>query len=256
MTIGLIGHTGFVGSSLSAAAVFDQTYNSVNFREMIGRSFDVLVCAGVSAAKWLANRDPQDDRQKIVELMETLRQTSTREFVLISTVDVYPDPACGGDEDFEINPASNHAYGRHRLELEQWAARTFPRCRILRLPALFGPNLRKNALYDLVHDNLTAAINPAGVFQWYPIARLWSDIEITRRADLSLVNLVTEPVRMSSIIERYFPGVEVGHEQAPAPTYNLTTRYSTVFGGEGPFIQTADECLRAIGDFVRREKRI
>ena len=124
------------------------------------------------------------------------------------------------------------------------------------MPALFGPNLRKNALYDLVHDNLTAAINPAGVFQWYPIARLWSDIEITRQADLSLVNMVTEAVRMSSIIERYFPGVEVGQEQAPAPTYNLTTRYSAVFGGEGPFIRTADECLREIGDFVRREKRI
>lgn len=152
----LIGHTGFVGGTLARASGWDATFNSSNIADIAGQSFDLLVCAGVSAVKWVANKEPEADEADSARLTNALAQASVRELILISTIDVYPDPA------------ANHPYDRHRLDLERWAAARFPLLRVIRLPALFGAGLRKNAIFDLLHGKMLASINPAGRFQWYP----------------------------------------------------------------------------------------
>jgi hypothetical protein len=252
---GLIGHTGFVGGNLNRQARFAKHYNSRNFRDLGGQGFELLVCAGVSAAKWIANKEPDQDRERIRQLTDVLATVSVEEFILISTIDVYPEPAVGGNEDTAIDAAANSAYGRHRYELEQWAASHFGRCRIVRLPALFGPGLRKNALFDLLHDNQVHAINPAGIYQWYPVGRLWSDIEIARRANLKLVNLFTQPLPMGRIIESYFPGAPVGPSRSGAATYRVETRHARLFGGANGFLMSADACLAEIGRYVAGERQ-
>lgn len=251
---GLIGHTGFVGSHLRGAFAFDEHYNSANSRAMAGRSFDLLVCAGVSAVKWQANREPERDQRAIERLIDVLATVRAREFVLVSTIDVYPDPAAGGDEETPIDPARNTPYGRHRRELENWASSHFPVCRTIRLPALFGPGLRKNALFDLLHGHDVSKINPAAVFQWYPVARLWGDLSVVRAHNLTLVNLFTEPVRMARIIERFFAGAPVGREATPAPQYRLRTRYDSLFAGRDGYIMSADDCLRKMAEFIASER--
>ena len=256
MASALIGYTGFVGSNLVHAGTFDARYNSKNFRDLADKSFDFLICAGVPAVKWLANQQPENDWKKIQELIDVLATTNVREFILISTIDVYSDPSAGGDEDSMINPNANNPYGRHRYQLEQWVTEQFPICRIVRLPALFGPNLRKNALYDLIHDNGVSAINPASWYQWYPVSRLWSDLMLVRTHDLELVNLFTEPIRTSCIIERFFQNAQVGPEKTPAPRYCMSTKHARIFGGRTKFILTAEECLAKIGNFVITQRGV
>jgi hypothetical protein len=253
---GLIGFTGFVGGTLAREHDFAGRYNSANIDDVRGRSFDLLVCAGVSAAKWLANKDPENDRAGIARLTDALAETRAREFVLVSTIDVYPDPASGADEGSAIDAAANHAYGRHRFELERWVVERFPKTRVVRLPALFGAGLKKNALYDLLTDNAVESIIPAGVFQWYPTRRLWSDIEAVRRADLALVNLFTEPVAMSEVIDAFFPGAAAGPEKRPAPAYDLRTRHAELFGARGGgYALDAQTVLGEMARFVAAERR-
>jgi hypothetical protein len=251
---GLIGHTGFVGGTLLKAASWDACYNSANIAEIRGQSFDLLVCAGVSAVKWLANKEPDKDRAGIARLTDALGDAKARTLILISTIDVYPNPAAGGDEDTVIDPAVNHAYGRHRLELEHWAAERFKTLHVVRLPALFGDGLRKNAIYDLLHDNMVGSINPAGLFQWYPLARLWQDIGTARAHGLGLVNLFPEPVRMSRIIDAFFPGAPVGAEILPGPTYDVQTRHGHLFGGGDRYIMAADAVLAAMATFIASQR--
>lgn len=250
----LIGHTGFVGSSLNVAGRFTDVYNSANSATMAGQAYDRIICAGVSAAKWIANGDPEGDWAAIARLIQVLERTEAEQFVLISTIDVYPDPASGGDEATIIDGEKNHAYGRNRLRLESWAAAHFTNCRIVRLPALYGAGLRKNALYDLLHDNQVDRINPAGLFQWYPMDRLWTDIGRAIEADLRLVNLFTEPTPMSAIIEDCFPGVRVGQPKHPAPAYRVQTNHAALFGGRDGYIMSADSVLDGIARFVGRER--
>ena len=254
MSTALIGHTGFVGGTLDRAAAFTDRFNSATINSISGRHFDLIVCAGVSAVKYLANRDPDSDRAGIARLTGPLANVTADEFVLISTIDVYPDPEAALDEDAVLDPAANHAYGRHRLELERWVQDRFARVRIIRLPALFGPGLRKNALFDLLHDNQVGNINPAGSFQWYPTSRLWQDIAIARANGLARANLFPAPLPMSRIIDAFFPGAAIGPSTHPAPRYDLRTRHAELFGGTGGYVMGADAVLSAMADFVAEQR--
>jgi hypothetical protein len=158
------------------------------------------------------------------------------------------------DEAFDPAGQPNHAYGTNRLALETWIAARNPDHLIVRLPALFGPGLKKNALFDLLHNNSVEKINPAGRFQFYPVKRLATDIATAAAADLKLVNLFTEPVAMSTIIERSFPGAPVGPASTPAPDYRLTTRYGRLFGGDDRYVLSGDAVLSSIADFVSEER--
>ena len=61
MVSGLVGYTGFVGSNLNKEFDFTNVYNSKNIVEAYGTQPDLLIYAGVSAEKFLANQYPQKD---------------------------------------------------------------------------------------------------------------------------------------------------------------------------------------------------
>lgn len=251
----LIGHSGFVGGTLLRAGRFDDLYNSANISDMAGRSYELVVCAGVSAAKWLANKDPDKDRTDIRRLTDVLERVNAREFILISTIDVYPDPASRADETAPIDPSANHAYGANRYRLEEWVKARFSGTRIIRLPALFGEGLRKNAVYDLLNDNATSSINPLASFQWYPTRRLPLDLERVRSADLRLVNLFGEPLTMREVTEAFFPAASLGPETHPAPHYDLRTIHAELFGGRDGYVLDASLALGEMARFVAAERR-
>lgn len=250
----LIGHTGFVGGTLFAAGGYTHGFNSSNFRAMEGQHFDEIVCAGIPAVKWLANKEPERDRAAITALLNVLATTRADRFVLISTIDVYPDPSLPLDEDAVLEGLDNHAYGRHRLEVEQWVAARFPVHAIVRLPALFGTGLKKNILFDLSHGNEVHKINPAAAFQWYPTARLPLDLESVRDSGARLVNLFTEPVRTRAIIDRFFAGAAAGAETTPAPRYDARSKHAALFGGQPPYVMDGGQVLDAMAGFIARER--
>jgi hypothetical protein len=246
----LIGHTGFVGGNLHRQHEFAACFNSGNIEEISGREFDTLVFAGAQGKKWWANQNPDADRQGIQRALDALRGVRARRVVLISTVDVVPRLA-GADEDFDCASLPNHPYGANRLWLENELRERFPATIVARLPALFGPDLRKNILYDLLHDNMVDKIDPAARFQFYDLTGLWSDILRAEAAGLSLVHFVTEPVLTADIVARFFPGAPVG--MAPAngsPAYDLRTRHDAVFGGSGGYIQDRAEVMHRMAAFV------
>ena len=145
-----IGYTGFVGSNLHQQIHFDEVYNSKNINEIANRSYDEVYCAGVRAQKWLANAQPQEDLELIKALIEHIKRAKIKRFVLISTIDVYPTPI-EVDEDTIIDESKQSAYGRNRYYLEQWVMHNFKDYLIIRLPGLFGQNLKKNFIYDMIH---------------------------------------------------------------------------------------------------------
>ena len=146
----LIGYTGFVGSNLKDQFRFDDLYNSKNIHEIDNKHYDLIVCAGIKAQKWYANQHPEEDLQDILTLVNHLRTVKVKRFVLISTIDVYPNPI-QVDESLDINVENHHAYGKNRKYAEDMIRDLFPNAHILRLPALFGKGLKKNFLFDLLN---------------------------------------------------------------------------------------------------------
>lgn len=155
----LVGYTGFVGSNLAASHSFDGLYNSKNIELAYGKRPDLLVYAGVRAEMFLANHDPEADLANLRQAADNIARIAPKRLVLISTISVYNAPK-GADEDTPIDRTKLSAYGANRRWLEEWAEAHVPDRLIVRLPALYGRNLKKNFLYDYIHyipPMLTAA---------------------------------------------------------------------------------------------------
>lgn len=146
----LVGYTGFVGSNLYASGAFDQVYNSKNIEEAYGTNPELLVYAGVRAEKYLANNDPQKDLEQVMQARENIRKIAPKKLVLISTIDVFKVPQ-DVDEDSKIDTDGLHAYGYDRYQLELGVREDFEDACIVRLPSLFGRNIKKNFIYDYIN---------------------------------------------------------------------------------------------------------
>jgi hypothetical protein len=250
----LIGHTGFVGGTLLRQRPFDELYNSKTVEAIAGKSFGLLVVSAMPAAKWIANRDPAGDRAVLDRLTGCLRQVRAERVVVMSTVDVYPNPV-GVDEDSAIDPAAQQTYGRNRLLLERTAAEHFPRVLVVRLPGLFGEGLKKNAVYDLLHDNDVHKIHAGSVFQFYNLDRLWRDIHIADATGLTLMNFATEPVSIRDVAWEAF-GLDFGNvlDQVPA-RYDMRSKHAPLFGGRDGYLYSRAQVLGELRAFVERERR-
>lgn len=246
---GLIGYTGFVGSNLVNQANFDKLYNTKNISEIRGCKFDTLVCAGVSAVKWWANKHPEDDWKAISDLLDNLQQVQADKLILISTVDVYPCPT-GVTEHSCTSDFGGNFYGAHRLIFEQEVRNIFNNTTIIRLPALFGPNLKKNVLYDLLCKNLLNKISLESSFQWYPIIRLWTDIEKALLTEHEVMNFVTEPINTREIWSRWFSYLEVGLDSTSIANYDIRTEYAHVFGRNDGYIMGKNEIITELGEWL------
>ena len=244
----LIGYSGFVGSHLARQHSFSHYYRSTDTHRIDGEHFDLVVCAGVSSAKWIANKDPTSDWKAIERLLVHLERVTATHFVLISTVDVYPIPI---DVDEDTEPSeSNHAYGHHRLSVERFVVERFQHRTIIRLPGLFGTGLKKNILYDLLQHRLLDQINPASEFQYYDLSLLWSDVERIRHYGLPLVNIATEPLSTGEIIERYFRSVQTGASPVAQVHYRVKTKYDRLFGGAQGYLYSKEIILAHLGHFI------
>ncbi len=248
----LIGHTGFVGSNLVSQQSFQHLYNSTSIGAIDGRHFTDVVCAGVSAVKWWANQNPAEDLARIESLIARLDTITADNFTLISTIDVYATPIDVTEADQPLLDGL-HAYGANRAMLERWVSDRFAVHQILRLPALFGAGLKKNAIYDLMHDNRIQVINPDSRFQWYPLERLGEDLDLARERHLGVVNLATAPLSMEEIRARFFPGSVIGAEAAPVARYDMRTLHDAEFGGMHGYILDREGVLAAMGRFIQSE---
>lgn len=249
MPAALIGHTGFVGSNLLTQTDFSHRFHRANIATIAEQSYDLVVCAGVQATKWWANKNPDEDRQGIEALKKNLKNVKTERFVLLSTIDVYENSHSQTDE-ATPPPPGIQPYGAHRLALEAWVRESFSNTLIVRLPALFGPGLKKNIIFDLLTDNQTDKIIPNTTFQWYDLRNLWRDIGIAEKAKLDLIHLMPEPLATQKIIDTCFATCAVGAPQTAPASYDICTRHAALFGASGRYIQTSGQSMADLKNFV------
>lgn len=246
MADALIGYTGFVGSALSFGMPFTHRYNSQNIEEIRGGECRYLVIASAPGAKWYANAHPKEDWRAISQVVDVVRTVSAERVVLISTVDVYLNPV-GVDEDTPVSTRNLSVYGTNRLVFEIMLREQFgDRLSILRLPALFGPGLKKNALYDLMTGTRTSQIAPNAAYQWYPVEGIVNEVWRALMWGEKLRNIVSEPIRMGGLRAIHFPTARIGKDDPKAPQYDVRSLYSyrwpagAVLDLMGKFIASGD----------------
>ncbi len=303
----LVGCTGFVGSNLYEPGRFDVAFHSSDIQEAYGTTPDLLVYAGMRAEKYLANHAPEKDMELVCEAEENIRRIQPKKLVLISTIDVFKVPK-GVDETAEIDTDGLHPYGYNRYCLEQWVRAHYPDALIIRLPGLFGKNIKKNFIYDYIHvipfmltpqkmaemaqadpelenyyeqqengfyrvKTLTepteavlkekwkkigfSALNftdSRSRYQFYPLHRLWTDIQTALKHDLKLWHPAAEPVSAGEVYQ-YLTGTQFVNELGQTPAdYDYRTGYANLFGGANGYICGKEEVLKDIAEFVKEQE--
>jgi nucleoside-diphosphate-sugar epimerase len=245
----LVGHTGFVGSNLKTQFSFTDFYNSANSRQLNGKNYDLVVFSAARAEKWKANAEPGKDKIHIAQLQDLVEKVHAREFILISTVDVYADPV-SVDESYPIDPAAGSAYGRHRYELERCVREFHKEALIVRLPALFGRGLKKNALYDFLNNNQIERLDSRAKFQFYNLNHLWADLLIARKNSLRLLNICSSPISLGDIHQNIF-GIPYRNELSTQPAaYDVRSVHSKLWARQGPYLYEEKQTMDEIKEFA------
>jgi len=245
----LLGHSGFVGGNLQRQQPFDAVYNRSNIAQFCHQHVDELFIAAAPGFKWLANQQPDMDLAAITALINVLRTVQAQRVVLISTVDVYPQPV-NVTESTPIDRTEQHPYGRHRLALEDFIHTQFANSLTIRLPGLFGHGLKKNIIYDCLHRHEIDKINPQAQFQFYAMTHLSADINIAQTAGLRLLNLSTEPVNAAQVSH-----ICLGHAlpqtgSGTAAIYDFRSEHATLFNGQNGYCYPQTAVLADLRAYV------
>lgn len=253
MRTALIGYTGFVGGNLAEQYKFDDVYNSSNIAEIEGKEYDLVVSAANRAEMWRINQEPEKDLAEINDYINHIKNVKIGKLVLISTVGVYKNPN-GANEDTGIETEGLTPYGVNRYYLEQFCHENFDTT-VVRLPGLFGNGLKKNVIFDLLHDNNVEKIHKDGVYQYYNLDNIWKDINVALDNNVELVNLATSPVSTEEVAKEAF-GVEFTNapEDVNPAFWDMHSKYADLYGGEGDYLYTKQQELADIKAFVDREK--
>ena len=195
----LIGYSGLIGTTLRKSHNFIDMYRKSTIHEIKNKVFDLVICAGAPAEKWRANLNPLEDEKNIDFLIYNLNNIKAKKFVLISTVDVFENPNDVYEHSI-VTKSSNNPYGSNRRKLEIYIMRKFKSHIVIRLPALVGNGLKKNALFDIKNKNRIKLIDSRNIYQFYPLKNLWKDITKTLKLEKNLIHLTSEPISIESIL--------------------------------------------------------
>lgn len=240
----LIGSTGFVGGHLQNGHEFDHKFHRPNIAEIQNLETDLLICAGLPAEKWKANKDPINDWENIVQLAQTLTKVKAERAVLISSIDVY-QPALNVNEQDPPNYDGEGAYGRNRAWFEMFFTSNFPYSTVVRLPGLYAKDLKKNLIFDLMNGRTDQLVNvnKNSLFQFFDITKIWEIINACLNSNLSLLNLATEPISAQEIAELF--NVQL-NDSGSKVLYDMRSIHADIFEGKDGYIRSKYEILREI----------
>lgn len=207
----VVGATGFIGANLlekwdAQAPSSVMGIDSSGWHTVYGKFFRRVVVAAPHARKWWANENPAADMSMCKCLIGQLEQIKFRELILISTVDAAGSTGLADNANDGAIPPTY--YGRHRRWIEDEILGRYADAKVLRLPALFGPGLKKNALYDLSNKRELWRHRLDDKYQWYPLNWLSTDIERLMDSPFRRVGLATEPMALRLIVREHFQELE------------------------------------------------
>ncbi|MFC3050557.1 NAD-dependent epimerase/dehydratase family protein [Kordiimonas pumila] len=224
----VVGARGLVGSAF--CRYFEShklSYTAVQREEAQSHGIEkcgLLVLACGNANKGKANADPAWDFTQSVEAVASyVHMLKPERTILISTVDVYPDPSSVQQtaEAYPLNPLACQPYGFHKWLAEQYVQKFSGKHLVLRLPALVGPGLTKNPVFDYFALGKPLFVSPLSRLNVVHVD------DVARHA----MHLVAEGVEGETFNLAASAAITVGD-------------FPVLFGGESQYVEGADKNIQ------------
>ena len=209
----IIGHTGYIGKFIKEnRADIKNFYNSQNINKIRNNLFDIVYLTAPSSLKFYANKFPKEDHKNIISLINHLKKIKCNKIIYFSSTDIN-----------NAKKNKNNFYGLNRLKIEKFIKKNFKKYLIIRLPSLFGGNLKKNFFYDILNNKPLKFYNSKTKLQWYFLGNIFKDINYLEKSRIRVANLVSEPISCLEIT-KYLKIKNLGFDDN-LPVYNYNYKY-------------------------------
>ena len=159
MKVFILGGKGFIGSAFVRFCEKEEIdYDCIdldNYEAFRGRDCDILINVAGNSKKYLSNERPVEDfRFSLEALLSSFFDFSFSKYIYLSSIDVYADhedPAFNR-EDSAIDIGKISHYGFHKYLGEKIVEHYLSDWLIIRLGGVLGSGLKKNPVFDLIHD--------------------------------------------------------------------------------------------------------
>ena len=262
--IALAGYTGFIGSNIFARASnrIEGIFNTQNIEKAYGLEPDVLIYAGLKPDRELAESAPYQHLEKVLEAQETIKKINPYKIVLISSTDVYKNPVGVDEENSVFAVGSDKAdrkgispYNLNRYYFEEWVRKYYPESLIMRLAIPYGLNYKHNYIKRFADEKEMRLIDSKSKYQFYPLSRIWEDIQTALAEKLTLVNLTSEPITADELFKE-LTGKELPQktdkdsQKKIVQTNDVMSIHAKMFGGSEHYICRKNEIMESIKQFA------
>ena len=180
----LIGYTGFIGSNLKEHFKFLSNSKTKFNQNLV---YDDVFISAPSGIKYKCNQNPNQDLENIKNLIYELKNLKCKRVVLISSSDCF---------------YLKDSYGKNRFYLEEQLKEIFKeKLFIFRLAMVFGKNAIKGLAFDFKNKNFN--FYKQGIFQFYPVKRLYNDIQDLVKKNIHFAYLSSEGIDVDEILKLF-----------------------------------------------------
>lgn len=251
--VGIIGSSGFIGKALNDKLKTKYLYNSRNINKIKKISFDELYCCAPSSLIWKANKNPGKDLKNIVKLCLNLTGLKVKKFILISSIEVYQRQSVCNE--FSAKNEIGSSYGSNRLFFENFVTKNFKKSIIVRLPVVYGIGLKKNLIFDLIHQKRTHLINKNDKLQFFPSAKILKFINKIKNKNISPINFASEPVKVKDLLDTLGrEDILINKINTKPRIYNMKSKKLMLINKKD-YIFSKSEILKSIKNFYKNEIR-
>lgn len=168
----VVGARGLTGSAIVRYAKKNQIeYMEIqreNKEDFFGKSCDTLVFANGNAEKFKANQDSFFDfHASVSSAVEYIHKIKYKNFVLLSTVDVYNEKSDEKtSENTKIDESKLETYGYHKYLVENYVRHYCHNHMIFRLGGLVGEGLKKNPAYYFIKKDSKVTVSPESIMNF------------------------------------------------------------------------------------------
>ena len=122
------------------------------------------------------------------------------------------------------------------------------------MPWLFGKNIKKNVIFDLLNNNQTEKIIANASFQYYCLYNLRKDIQVCIDNNLKIVNFATEPLETQEIVDKFFPESSIWRDVENPVKYDFRTKYGKLLWWANGYIYNREQILNDLSSFISNYK--
>ncbi|KAI8816574.1 uncharacterized protein EV422DRAFT_279253 [Fimicolochytrium jonesii] len=254
---------------------FAEKFDVSHLADIVGCSFDTILCILPDGFVHPRHRriaheetehqadDPQEQERYYAETLKShLRYVNCNRFFLVTSMkdgnEVQGEPPEQLVTD-DFLPLKEGSASSGSLLIEAFVRKQFPCSLIARVPNLYGGDL--DAALTLITSEVVTEQQPSRLYQFYPMARLWPDLEIASAAGLKTINLAPEPILLEDIAETLWSRNE-NHVHRSAPRHGpaeelfpsqLQTAHAALWGMDKPYLIPKNDTLSDLKRHLRRK---